>query len=663
MKLFGLKKRATISAVSELIKELKNADEVPEASSRQTLKRAREREVDVATPHGPIMTEMQLPLENGGFLSARYCDLAAYLHHTVATCEGWGHFFEDRLEQAEGGQSGWQMIVYADEVSPGNQLRKDNRRKFWAVYASWKELGGLALSKEASWNIILTLRSNRCAQVVGGFSTVMRHLVNTLLRFETGVQLRLPSGKLYMFQSKIAVSLADEGALKHSWQFKGAAGTLPCFLCRNVLDKHTGQASTTNVTIGCHDPSRFQKHTNSSLKANVRYIAQECRAAGAKKDHMERVQQCLGLNYVPTGLLFWDKVWDCMPPVDVLMFDWMHIYLVHGCFQLEVSLLTQALPWRAGDWEVEMRKYIWPKRLGSRSSATGALVFDKYKDWDFKCGASEGLSCYRVLRNIVAQMDVSKGGRRVDSKKASAARKSFLMLCRVLDMLPDTVHGPSQADELEKSCSEHLDLFKKAYGGEEHVRPKHHMAQHLGSMLRSHGNLYSCFVHERKHKEIKRIADDIKNHGEWAEAVVMRDQAVAHLDTLRSFGQASAAEALKKAPKVLREAFADAFDLPCDPPDLQTARAARLQSGREIYSGDVCACEIGGRCAVCQIWAFAMWSNATWALVAVWPRDSSKPNSFNKHKAEAPAFLPLLSLTDVLIYKDENESGLIQVAV
>ena len=51
------------------------------------------------------------------------------------------------------------------------------------------------------------------------------------------------------------------------------------------------------------------------------------------------MQQCLGLNYVPSGLLFWDRVWGSMPPVDVLMYDWMHIYLVHGCFQLEVSLL------------------------------------------------------------------------------------------------------------------------------------------------------------------------------------------------------------------------------------------------------------------------------------------------------------------------------------
>lgn len=309
-----------------------------------------------------------------------------------------------------------------------------------------------------------------------------------------------------------------------------------------------------------------------------------------------------------------------------------------------------------------MRKYVWPKRVGCHS-ATGCLVFDKYKDWDFKCGASEGLSCYRVLRNIVAQMDLSKGGRRVDLKKATAARKSFLMLCHVLDLLPNTVHGPSQADELEKSCSEHLELFKKAYGGEEHVRPKHHMAQHLGSMLRSHGNLYSCFVHERKHKEIKRIADDIQNHGEWTEAVVMRDQAVTHFDTLRSFDKASPAEALKKAPRSLRDAFADAFSLPYDPQDLHTARAARLDSGREIYSGDVCACDIGRGCAVCQVWAFATWGKTTWVLVAVWPEDSSRPNSFNKQQAERPAFVPLLSLKDALIYKDDNESGLIQVAV
>ena len=42
--------------------------------------------------------------------------------------------------------SPWHLIVYADEVIPGNQLKADNLRKLWVIYFSWKELGATTLA-------------------------------------------------------------------------------------------------------------------------------------------------------------------------------------------------------------------------------------------------------------------------------------------------------------------------------------------------------------------------------------------------------------------------------------------------------------------------------------------------------------------------------------
>ena len=39
----------------------------------------------------------------------------------------------------------WGLIIYADEVTPGNILAVDNRRKLWGFYAAVKQLGPLAL--------------------------------------------------------------------------------------------------------------------------------------------------------------------------------------------------------------------------------------------------------------------------------------------------------------------------------------------------------------------------------------------------------------------------------------------------------------------------------------------------------------------------------------
>ena len=42
----------------------------------------------------------------------------------------------------------WNLILYSDEVAPGNQMSLDNRRNIWIVYFSFKELGALPLRME-----------------------------------------------------------------------------------------------------------------------------------------------------------------------------------------------------------------------------------------------------------------------------------------------------------------------------------------------------------------------------------------------------------------------------------------------------------------------------------------------------------------------------------
>ena len=43
--------------------------------------------------------------------------------------------------------------------------------------------------------------------------------------------------------------------------------------------------------------------------------------------------------------------------------------------------------------------------------------------------------------------------------------------------------------------------------GESHFLPKHHFCLHLPRQLETHGLLCSCFVHERRHKIMKRRID------------------------------------------------------------------------------------------------------------------------------------------------------------
>ena len=69
--------------------------------------------------------------------------------------------------------------------------------------------------------------------------------------------------------------------------------------------------------------------------------------------------------------------------------------------------------------------------------------------------------------------------------------------------------GVVSANELKEKIMTHLTAFRVVY--DDTWLPKHHMVTHLDEQLLRHGTLISCWVHERKHKEVKRYGDMIDN--------------------------------------------------------------------------------------------------------------------------------------------------------
>ena len=65
-------------------------------------------------------------------------------------------------------------------------------------------------------------------------------------------------------------------------------------------------------------------------------------------------------------------------------------------------------------------------------------------------------------------------------------------------------------DKLEAAINTHLALRLNAYGPVA-VQPKCHYALHLPQQLRQHQQLIPCWTHERKHKELKRWANQVTN--------------------------------------------------------------------------------------------------------------------------------------------------------
>ena len=66
--------------------------------------------------------------------------------------------------------------------------------------------------------------------------------------------------------------------------------------------------------------------------------------------------------------------------------------------------------------------------------------------------------------------------------------------------------------EVKQLASRHLALFVAAHGASATL-PKHHLQQHLWKGLQQHEILLNCFVHERRHKLIKKWANSLENVG------------------------------------------------------------------------------------------------------------------------------------------------------
>ena len=80
-------------------------------------------------------------------------------------CPEFKSFFSSKLN----GQR-LKLVVYSDEVTPGRELLKYNRKKFWVFYWSFLDFGPAALANEDAWFTGLTLRSITVKKLAGGFT-------------------------------------------------------------------------------------------------------------------------------------------------------------------------------------------------------------------------------------------------------------------------------------------------------------------------------------------------------------------------------------------------------------------------------------------------------------------------------------------------------------
>ncbi len=135
------------SALSALLRAVaEDLDALPPATSRADIRSARDTSVAEVTLYGPIHQHSELATNAGGVLSVEVQHPLAMLCKMCAasTC------FSELIMRCSDSTPAepLEIILYMDEILPGNQLAYKSARKFWACYWSLLNFGSAALADE-----------------------------------------------------------------------------------------------------------------------------------------------------------------------------------------------------------------------------------------------------------------------------------------------------------------------------------------------------------------------------------------------------------------------------------------------------------------------------------------------------------------------------------
>jgi hypothetical protein len=308
----GRRKFVSVRGLADVLKDISEHG-MPDSISRSSIKRARDSafEEDELSSYGAIIQSIDIGINNDGKpCTFWYADARATLYTMIRECPKLEAFVRQKLvEHPSTPDNPWGLIVYSDEISPGNQLLHHNPRKTQAFYYSFIEFGAEALSSEFLWLTLTVARSDEVNEIKGkSFGTFASKV---MLSFDAWSTEGFICGTIIIW-ARIKLVVCDEAALKATLDVKGAGGNMCCFKCRNVLSMAAFQRSTKRgmLPITVINPLRFDRHDNRSIRDNVNHLRDVCPPV-SKSGDFKALEIALGLNYNPNGLIM------SMPDFDI----------------------------------------------------------------------------------------------------------------------------------------------------------------------------------------------------------------------------------------------------------------------------------------------------------------------------------------------------------
>ena len=509
-KLSHLRKSVPYMSKSSLEQVLKFVKEegVPELHSRKNMQEANQALTKQKTSSGPLLIDFDLVTLDGQTMPVQCTNLCTFLQLVYKQGGPWYQLLSKTMAQC---QQKLHLVVYADEVTPGNALAPITARKVWAIYATIKEFH-THLQNADAWVTLCIVRSSTIANVDGHLSQLLKailsHWFNTCFLHLQGLQLEEPqdisAAKAYTrVFLHLGFFIMDGAAHKFALSMKGDSGSRFCSLCKNVfLAKGSQDEDGQVATI-----SSYTKHTDLQINQDVEiwdsWARMATRSTTVSAAQFKKWEQACGITFSPHAILADRSLQEVVRPTKIIFHDWMHALLCQGVMSLCMYNLLEALDCWA---TLEGWLSCWHVPHAFHNFKPAALFqqkrVDKHKKSSkFSCTASELLTLLPLLDHF---LDAIKA----EDTAHKAAAHCFQDLVHLVELFQATWHHLATPDALAKQVEKCLATWKDL--GWPMIR-KHHWLLHVASNFANHGILPNCFSMERKNKVVGQLAAAIQN--------------------------------------------------------------------------------------------------------------------------------------------------------
>lgn len=334
-------------------------DGVPDLGhDRKNIREARnEMTLKTETPYGCVLQHTAMIMPDDVAKQVPVAHPFAMLYEAVSKCSPFSTFFLDRLRaQMPTRTSPWNVVLYTDEVTPGNPLATLNARKFQAVYWTFLELGAHALMREEAWFTVMTEFSSVINQLQAGLSQAVGQIIKLFwgdpgYDFQATGMLLPYEGEHIRMWAKLGGIIQDGGAHKSTWHSRGDGASKFCLLCKNLFDHESDIVDEDGEHYMVSNVVKFGdlvQETSAELRNKARWLERQSRVPGITNDKFTEYQQALGLTHKRRSILLDRTLDEILDPVAVFVHDWMHCLFVDGVCNLTVYLLFEAFI-KAGD--------------------------------------------------------------------------------------------------------------------------------------------------------------------------------------------------------------------------------------------------------------------------------------------------------------------------